>query len=188
MAWCFVDRFCSQVRLCLLPTNLSSLANFIRFSQITLYCNTCGAIGHVLIFNIVLNTGYCKILFCSYRPYFTESKSFGDFRLSISIKRAAWNAQLPEMPNLFSWSTWTPYIWKQQNRQTLHYKLVTKGETSFNCANCKHPMRLKAHRQNGDGYIWRAFPIYVLYVNYFFNNIKNDRVHVQGSAHYAPKI
>ena len=76
------------------------------------------------------------------------------------------------MPNLFSWSTWTPYIWKQQNRQTLHYKLVTKGETSFNCANCKHPMRLKAHRQNGDGYIWRAFPIYMLYMNYFSTILK----------------
>ena len=49
-------------------------------------------------------------------------------------------------------------------------------------------MRLKAHRQNDDGYIWRAFPIYMLYVNYFFNNVKNDRVHVQGSAPYAPKI
>ena len=49
-------------------------------------------------------------------------------------------------------------------------------------------MRLKAHRENGDGCIWRVFPIYMLYVNYFFNNIKNGRVHVQGSAHYAPKI
>ena len=114
---------------------------------------------------------------------FNWIKYFGDFRFSISIKkRAAWNAQF------FSWSTWTPYIWKQQNRQTLHYKLVTKEETSFNCANCKHPMRLKAHRQNGDGYIWRVFPMYMLYVNYFFNNVKNDRVHVQGSAPYAPKI
>ena len=114
---------------------------------------------------------------------FNWIKYFGDFRFSISIKK-----ELPEMPNLFSWSTWTPYIWKQQNRQPLTNWLQLKEETSFNCANCKHPMRLKAHRQNGDGYIWRAFPIYVLYVNYFFNNIKNDRVHVQGSAHYAPKI
>ena len=32
------------------------------------------------------------------------------------------------------------------------------------------------------------FPRYMLYVNYFFNNVKNGRVHVQGSAHYAPKI
>ena len=50
--------------------------------------------------------------------------------------------------------------------------LQLKEETSFNCANCKHPMRLKAHRQNGDGYIWRAFPIYMLYVNYFSTILK----------------
>ena len=49
-------------------------------------------------------------------------------------------------------------------------------------------MRLKARRQNCDGYIWRVYPMYMLYVNFFFNNIKNDRIHVQGSAHYAPKI
>ena len=30
--------------------------------------------------------------------------------------------------------------------------------------------------------------MYMLYVNYFFNNVKNGRVHVQGSAHYALKI
>ena len=66
--------------------------------------------------------------------------------------------------------------------------LQLKKETSFNCAKCKHPMHLKAHRQNGDGCIRRVFIMYMLYVNYFFNNIKNDRVHVQASVHYAPKI
>lgn len=116
---------------------------------------------------------------------FNWTKYFGDFRFSISIKK-----ELPEMPNFFSWSILGPLIFGNNKIDKLWTSnwLQLKEETSFNCANCKHPMRLKAHRQNGDGCIWRVFPIYMLYVNYFFNNIKNDRVHVQGSAHYAPKI
>ena len=35
------------------------------------------------------------------------------------------------MPNLFSRSTWTLYIWKQKNRQTMHYKLVTTEGGDF---------------------------------------------------------
>ena len=87
------------------------------------------------------------------RPTFYCIKSFGDFCLSISIKIAVRNVQF------FLWSTWTPYIWKQQKRQTciinwLQGKKLLKR--SVNCANShgRHPMRLKAHWQNGDGYIW----------------------------------
>ena len=115
---------------------------------------------------------------------FNWIKYFGDFRFSISIKKSCLKCPICFREVL------GPLIFGNNKIDKLWTSnwLQLKEETSFNCANCKHPMRLKAHRQNGDGCIWRVFPMYMLYVNYFFNNIKNDRVHVQGSAHYAPKI
>ena len=115
---------------------------------------------------------------------FNWIKYFGDFRFSISIKKSCLKCPICFREVL------GPLIFGNNKIDKLCTTnwLQLKEETSFNCASCKHPMRLKAHRQNGDGYIWRVFPIYMLYVNYFFNNVKNDRVHVQGSAHYAPKI
>ena len=115
---------------------------------------------------------------------FNWIKYFGDFRFSISIKKSCLKCPICFREVL------GPLIFGNKKKDKLYITnwLQPKEETSFNCANCKHPMRLKAHRQNGDGCIWRVFPIYMLYVSYFFNNIKNGRVHVQGSAHYAPKI
>ena len=115
---------------------------------------------------------------------FNWIKYFADFRFSISIKKSCLKCPICFREVL------GPLIFGNNKID----KLCTtnwfqlKEETSFNCANCKHPMCLKAHRQNGDGCIWRVFPMYMLYVNYIFNNVKNGRVHFQGSAHYAPKI
>ena len=103
---------------------------------------------------------------------FNWIKYFGDFRFSISIKKSCLKCPICFREVL------GPLIFGNNKIDKLCTTnwLQLKEETSFNCANCKHPMRLKAHRQNGDGYIWRVFPMYMLYVNYFFNNVKSDSV------------
>lgn len=65
--------------------------------------------------------------------------------------------KLPEMPNFFR-EVLGPLIFGNNRRDKLRIinwlqqrRLLKR---SVNCANCRHPMRLKAHRQNGDGYIW----------------------------------
>ena len=122
-------------------------------------------------------------MFCSCRPHLTESNISGTFAFDFNKKSCL------KCPNFFR-EVLGPFIFGNNKIDKLCTTnwLQLKEETSFNCANSKHPMRLKAHRQNGDGCIWQVFPRYMLYVNYFFNNVKNGRVHVQGSAHYAPKI
>ena len=110
---------------------------------------------------------------------FNWIKYFEDFRFSISIKKSCLKCPICFREVL------GPLIFGNNKIDKLCTTnwLQLKEETSFNCANCKHPMHLKAHRQNGEGCIWRVFPMYMLNVNYFFNNVKYDSVFMFRGRH-----
>ena len=61
------------------------------------------------------------------------------------------------MPNFFR-DVLGPIIFGNTRRDKLRIinwlQRMRLLKRSINCANCRHPMRLKVHRQNGDGYIW----------------------------------
>ena len=116
---------------------------------------------------------------------FNWIKYFGDFRFSISIKKSCLKCPI------FFREVLGPLIYGNNKIDKLCTTnwLQRKGLLSTaRIVNIQCASRLIGKMVTDAFGKYFLFPRYMLYVNYFFNNIKNDRVHVQGSAHYAPKI
>ena len=114
---------------------------------------------------------------------FNWIKYFGDFRFSISIKKSCLKCPI------FFREVLGPLIYGNNKIDKLCTTnwLQRKGLLSTaRIVNIQCASRLIGKM------VKDAFGEYFLCTCHtwiiFFNNIKNDRIHVQGSAHYAPKI